>query len=245
MSAITLQQVGTTRLYQATGPHREYLVFLLWDEDEPPPPAIGVDDTWSDGEPPKRLGWYVFTDAKTPDAALEKALRAALPEPALTSFGWASDTAPGLAFDARLPVQPDPGGAPVVESDVTVALPPGLTGIGFAAGAPVRASRDGSANVIGFTFGYPPDAGGPPAADAGIFVPLSTPAAGTIGFTGFVNADDAPRQDRVVKSLVYVQTDPVRPFDRARTFTNLTGRDFLFVHADGDYRLEPVEQGGA
>jgi hypothetical protein len=42
----------------------------------------------------------------------------------------------------------------------------------------------------------------------------------------------------VRKTLVYVQVDPLRPFDAARTFQVFTGRVRLLIESGGRYRLE-------
>lgn len=233
---ISLERVPDTRLYQPPPPERGYVVFLLWAGSAPA--KLTVDETWSDIGPPDLIGWYVFSNAAPVDAAFEERLRSQLSAPERTSFTWVPAEGKPVA---TIPVVADRDGAPMVGADVLVGLPPGFTGIGFAAGAPTRARVDDTGSVIGLELGYPPSAAPSPHVSAGVGIPLATASAGTIEFYGFVNANEAGKDLTVVKSLVFVQIDPVRPFAPDRTYTRLTGREYAFAGGPGAYRLVPAE----
>jgi hypothetical protein len=58
-----------------------------------------------------------------------------------------------------------------------------------------------------------------------------------LGFRRLVDAGN-PSQGPVTTTLVYVQVDPLRPFDAARTFQMCTGRNYRLIESGGRYRRE-------
>jgi hypothetical protein len=226
----TLARVGSTLLYQPPAPDAGFIAFLLWEGGNAPPAGIPSTDTWSAKGPPARVGWYLFLDAATVDAAFEKALRGALRQPSLTSFAWVRYAAGSLTLATTAALAAGGEGEPVLAQDVPIPLPPGVRGLTLLGGAPVFARGD----VEGFEFSYPPGPGLPPPTDGGAGVPLSGAGAGAFALRGLVDAG----QDPLRKTLLYVQVDPLRPFDGARTYQSFTGRDYLLIEAGGRYRLE-------
>lgn len=235
----SLVRIPDTTLYKpAQLSPDEAMVFLLWDTTAPPA-TIELSDTWSDSGPPAKVGYYVFLNAIPPNASaksFESALRADLDAPAATGFVWARYDAPSKAeVQTAVVLKMNGANRPVIADNVTMQLPAGVETLGFGADAPVTASG----SIDNFVVAYPPLKGANSPRGPGIRIGISLGSVGCLGFSGLVNVNP-PEGERVLKTMVAVQIDPIRPFDPQRTYQVFSGRNYFLEKSGASYEITPA-----
>jgi hypothetical protein len=202
----TLGQVGSTSIYLA--PAGETLAFLLYGSGTPPK-SVQLVDTWAATGTPPAPGYYLFlTNPPTPSnaAALESALRAALPPDPPTASGcaWVTD---GKSFqlNAVFVFSLDDHQHPILAADTP--LPSGAPSLAFAAGTSVFAlPADGEPTSL--VLSHPPLKEAYRAGPAGVTISLLGPLTRRATCTGLWTLFP-PSGDSAVKNLVTVQIDPL------------------------------------
>ena len=251
MSGVTLDRVLPTTLYkpQVSGPG-EMMLFLRWSTISPPA-TLDLEDTWSSSDTPASVGYFVFFN-QMPNAAqaapVDKALREALPpDPEATGFTWVKYNPSKPVTDPQfiqvqftIALKLNEAEAPAVSENVTVPLPVGMQGLGFAADAPVFSSTDADNKIDGFLVTYPPLPNAQLPTGVGISLPMTGAAVGCLRFDGLVNSAGPTGPSSVKKALVNVQIDPLRPFDATRTFQIFTGRAYLLSQDQYGYHIAPA-----
>jgi hypothetical protein len=252
MSGVTLDPVGSTNLYkpQQPGPG-EMMLFLRYIKVIPPQP-IELEETWSQSGTPASVGYFVFfnqmpTPAQTP--LVEVALRELLPpDPKASGFTWVkyNPTAKAgtnlqlIQVQFTLALKLNQSDAPSVSQDVTVPLPDGMKSLGFAAGAPAFSTVDDANKIDGFVVTYPPLANTQTPNDVGIALPMTGGGVGCLTFSGLISRAGNNTPSSVVKTLVDVQIDPLKPFNSTRTFQIFTGRNYLLSQDQNGYHIAPA-----
>jgi hypothetical protein len=242
MAGVTLQRIASTTLYQPQSPAPgEAMWFLLWSQADPPA-QLTLEQTWAESGPPAAPGYFLFLNELPQQgnaASFEEKVRALLPATALAGFVWAVYTPKkdDVKVQTRIGLDLDSGNRPVVDADTSFVLPPGMTELGVGKGAPVTASAPGGL-VDAFVVSYPPQEGADPPRPGGLTLPMTGGFVGCVRFGGLVNALNDGKGSSVLKSLVEVQVDPLRPVDPKRTFQTFTGLDYLLVAEGNGYRLE-------
>jgi len=227
------------------------MLFLRYSRVSPPQP-LELEDTWSQSGTPASVGYFVFfnqmpTPAETP--LVETALRELLPpDPKASGFTWVKyNPAAKQGTDLQLiqilftlALKLNQSEAPSVSENVTVPLPAGMQSLGFAAGAPAFASLDDASKIDGFVVTYPPLANTQTPNEIGIALPMTGGAVGCLTFVGLIDSAGNNTPSSVLKTLVDVQVDPLRPFDGSRTFQMLTGRNYLLSQDQDGYHIAPA-----
>jgi len=242
MPGVTFQRIQPTRLYAPQSPSPgEAMLFLLWPETDPPS-QLTLEKTWADTGSPAAPGYFLFlNELPLPGgaASFEKRLRALLPETTLAAFAWVVYAAgkEEVTIRTRIGLTLDANDRPVVDADTEIALPPGMTAIGVGKDAPVTALASNGL-IETFAVAYPPRPNAEPPRTGGLALPMADEGVGCVRFFGLVDALSGSGGAEVQKSLVFVQIDPLRPFDPSRTFQTFTGRDYLLVADGSGFRLE-------
>jgi hypothetical protein len=217
-AGITLTRIGSSALYAPPG--GETWVFLLSDAASAPP-AVELEETWSDRGTPARVGDYAFllaVPSPSEASAVETLLRGVFGAPAgATGFGWAGKNA-GSAYPVATALD---DGAPIVRSDARI--PAGTLTLYFAAKLPVVAARDSAGSLTGLLFTDPRPAQG--AGAHGLVVPLLGPLAGTVVFLAAL--ESRVIGDRSIKALADVRIDPIRLTNKERTRITPTGMKYV------------------
>lgn len=244
-SGIVLHRIPMTTLYEPMDSIGS-LLFLRWDLNNPPE-NIPINETWADSGPAVNPGYFVFPNAfpSASDAtSFEIVLRTKLGPPVLTSLAWivytqSVEKGVEITINTLVPVTMGTDEKPVVATDVKVGLLAGMKALGFAAESPVFGVLTPS-TLTRFSITYPPQPSGQPPNGAGIEIPLDGAGVGAFRFQGLTNANATSPPNQVLKSLLDVQIDPLRPLDAKRTYQKVTNRYYVLSQTANGYQITPA-----